>query len=42
MVTELVEVLKLGLPVEVGVLNPFIYDKVTLIEQNRYYKEFGI
>jgi hypothetical protein len=28
MVTELVEVLKLGLSVEVGVLNPFIYEKI--------------
>ncbi|GEM_PF-3285469 len=28
MVTDLVEVLKLGLPVELGVLNPFIYDQM--------------
>ncbi len=35
MVTELVEVLKLGLPVEVGVLNPFIYDKTTFSGSGR-------
>jgi len=35
MVTELVEVLKLGLPVEVGVLNPFIYGKKALIKKKK-------